>query len=137
MKEFLKKKWVRIVLIVMILVIAIGVLLGNRNQNIEYRTTTIERGDIISSISGSGSIAALESRKELAKVSSTVDEIYFEEGDVVNEGDVIIKLDSEAYEMNLKAQETSVKQAEISKETLDRQVNNMKIKSTANGTIKN
>lgn len=137
MKEFLKKKWVRIALIVVVLIIAIVVLLGNKNQNIEYRTATIERGDIISSISGSGSIAALESRKELAKVSSTVDEIYFEEGDLVNEGDVIIKLDSEAYEMNLKSQETSVKQAEISKENLTRQVNNMKIKSTANGTIKN
>lgn len=137
MKEFLKKKRVRIVLIVMILVIAIGVLLGSKNQNIEYRTMSIKRGEIISSISGSGSIAALESRKELAKVSSTVEEVYFEEGDVVNEGDVIIKLDSEAYEMSLKSQETSVKQAEISKENLTRQVNNMKIKSNANGTIKN
>lgn len=137
MKEFFKKKWVRIVLIILIILIVIGVALGSGNNEVSYRTVTIEKGDIVSSLSGSGTITAVESRKEIAKVSSTVEEIYFEEGDVVNEGDAIIKLDSEAYEMNLKSQQASVQQAEISKQNLNRQVENMKIKATASGTIRN
>ena len=137
MKDFLKKKWVRVILIILIVLIIVGVILGSGEKQVSYRTVTIERGDVISSISGSGTITAVESRKEIAKVSSTVEEIYFEEGDTVNEGDAIIKLDSEAYEMNLKSQQSSVKQAEISKQNLNRQVENMKIKATAAGTVKN
>lgn len=137
MKEFLKKKWVKIALIIFILLIVIVVSLVNEESGVSYRTAKIERGDIVSSISGSGTIAAVESRKKISKVSSTVEEIYFEEGQTVNEGDVIIKFDSESYEMNLKAQEAAVEQAEITKDSLNRQVNNMKIKATGNGTIKN
>lgn len=137
MKEFFKKKWVRIFSVILIILIVIGIILGNGEKEISYRTVAIERGNIISSLSGSGAITAVESRKEIAKVSSTVEEIYFEEGDVVNEGDAIIKLDSEAYEMNLKSQQSSVKQAEISKQNLNRQIENMKIRANANGTIKN
>ena len=137
MKEFFKKKWVRILLIILIILIIIGIILGNGNKEISYRTVAIGRGDIVSSLSGSGTITAVESRREIAKVSSTVEEIYFEEGDKVNEGDPIIKLDSEAYEMSLKSQQASVKQAEISKQNLNRQIGNMKIKAGANGTVKN
>lgn len=137
MKNFLKKKWVRIILIILIILIVVGVVLGSGNKEVSYRTVTITKGDIVSSLSGSGTITAVESRKEIAKVSSTVQEVYFEEGDLVNEGDAIIKLDSEAYEMNLKSQQTSVKQAEISKQNLNRQVENMKIKAPVAGTVKN
>ena len=136
MKEFLKKKWVKIIFVLLILFLICGALFTNKNDGISYRTVKIEKGDIISSISGSGTIAAVESRKEIAKVSSTVEEIYFEEGQLVNEGDIILKLDSEAYEMNLKSQQASVEQAEITKDNLNRQIRNMKIKATSEGTIK-
>lgn len=137
MKEFLKKKWVRIVLIILAVVVILGVVFGNKSTDVQYRTAKIEKGDIVSSITGSGTVSAMESRKEIAKVSATVDEIYFEEGDTVNKGDVILKFDSEAYEMNLKSQEASVRQAEITKNLLSNQVNNMKIKANAEGTIRN
>lgn len=137
MKEFLKKKWVKIALIALVVVIIAIVIFSNKNAEISYRTAKVERGDIVSSISGSGSVSALEARKEMSKVSSTVEQIYYNEGDVVKEGEAIVKFDSEAYEMNLKSQEASVRQAEISKSLLANQVNNMKIKANGEGTIKN
>lgn len=137
MKEFLKKKWVKIALIILVVAILGVAILGNKDADVSYRTANVKRGEIISSISGSGSVSALEARKEISKVSSTVEQIYFDEGDTVKEGEVIVKFDSEAYEMNLKSQEASVRQAEISKNLLANQVNNMKIKANAEGTVKN
>ncbi len=136
MKEFLKRKWVRITLVVLIIMVIVGCSVANKGTEASYRTAKIERGDIISSVSGSGTIAAVEARKEISKVSSTVEEIFFEEGQFVNEGDVIIKFDDESYEMNIKAQEAAVKQAQITKDSLNRQINNMKIKANSEGTVK-
>lgn len=137
MKEFLKKKWVKVSLVALIVMILVIIIFGSKDAEVSYRTAKVERGDIVSSISGSGSVSALEARKEIAKVSSTVEEIYFDEGDTVKEGEAILKFDSEAYEMNLKSQEASVRQAEISKNLLTNQANNMKIKANGEGTIKN
>ena len=98
MKSFFKKKWVKRSIVLAIIVL-IFVWLGNfAKVPVNYRTADVERGDITVSVSGSGTIKAKESRKEISKVTARVEEVFFEEGDEIKEGDVIVKLDSSDYE---------------------------------------
>lgn len=137
MKDFLKKKSVKRI-ILLIAIIILFITLGNFNKKpITYRTTEVESGDVIVVVSGTGAISASESRKEISKVNARIEEIYFKEGENVKTGDIIAKLDSSDYEITVNSQANSLQQAQISKETVDRQIENLKIVSTANGFINN
>ena len=137
MKSFFKKKWVKR-LIILAVIVSIFVFVSNFAQvPVNYRTAKVERGDIMVVVSGTGSVAASESRKEISKVAARVEEIYFKEGEEVQKGDVIAKLDSSDYEVTVNSQISSVKQAEISKQNTDRQINNLKIIASSKGFVDN
>lgn len=137
MKEFFKKKWVKRTLIIAVIAVLFGVLSNTKKTAVNYRTTEVESGDVMVVVSGTGSLAATESRKEISKVSARIEEIYFEEGETVKAGDVIAKLDSSDYEVTVNSQKNSLEQAQISKETAERQIKNLKIVSKADGFIEN
>ena len=137
MKEFLKKKWVKRTLLIAFIAVLFGVLSNPKKTAVNYRTTEVESGDVLVVVSGTGSLSATESRKEISKVSARIEEIYFEEGDTVKEGDVIARLDSSDFEVTVNTQKNSLEQAQISKETAERQIKNLKIISKADGFIEN
>ena len=122
-----KKKWAKRAIILAIIV-AIFIWLGNSIKvPVNYRTAEVEKGDIVVSISGTGTIKPTESRKEISKVNARVENIFFEEGDTVKPGDVLVKLDSSDYEQTVNSQRNSLEQAQISKENANRQLKNLKI----------
>ena len=137
MKEFFKKKWVKRTIVIAIIAVVVVTLNKTKKVEVNYRTAEVESGDIAVIVSGTGSIAAAESRKEISKVAARVEEIYYEEGDVVREGDVIAKLDSSDYEVTVNSQKNSLEQAQISKQTAERQIKNLKIISKADGFVEN
>lgn len=137
MKDFLKKKWVKRAIILAIIVVMFVYISNSVKQPVMYRTTEVESGDVRVIVSGTGTISATESRKEIAKVAARVEEIYFQEGEIVKEGDVIAKLDSSDYEVTVNTQKNSLQQAQIAKNTVERQIKNLKIVSTADGVVSN
>lgn len=137
MKEFLKKKWVRTILIIVVLLVIVRVLLGGKGVQDVYRTAEVLRGDITSTVTGSGTISATEARNEIAKVSGKIEEIYHIEGERVEKGESILKLESSDYEMNIKSQKNAIKQAELNKANLDKQVKNLKVVANASGYVSN
>ncbi len=77
------KKWIkRIILIVIIVAIAI-LLLRKPEEVITYRTSRVAKGDIETIVSGSGALVATEDSKEYAKVTAEIEDIYYVEGDKV------------------------------------------------------
>ena len=72
MKEFFKKKWVKRTLIIAVIAVLFGVLSNTKKSAVNYRTTEVESGDVMVVVSGSGSLAATESRKEISKVSARI-----------------------------------------------------------------
>lgn len=137
MKKFFKKKWVKRLIVLAIIITAFVILGKSAKPVMPYRTADVEKGDVVTVISGTGAIAATDARKEIAKVSARVEEIYFKEGETVKKGDVIAKLDSSDYEITVDSQKNSLKQAQISKDNVDRQIKNLKIVSQSNGFINN
>jgi len=137
MKGFFKKKWVKRLIILSVIVVVLIAMSNSTKSTVTYRTAQVESGDITVIVSGTGAIAASDSRKEISKVTARVEEVYFEEGQVVKEGDVIAKLDSSDYKMTVNNQISSLHQAQISKENADRQIKNLKIVSKVNGFVDN
>lgn len=137
MGKFLKKNWFKILVVILLLLIVVSSFTNKNNTTTNYRTTPAKIGDLSVSITGTGTIAASESRQEYSKVSSTVEKIYYLEGDTVQKGWAIAKLDSSDYEVNIKSQRNAIRQAEVSKANLDRQISNLKIVSNSSGYVSN
>jgi len=78
----------------------------------ENQIVTVERGNLIIDITAAGNLA-LSCKEDLAfEISGTVEEVSVEEGDVVEEGQVLAKLDTSEWEEQLSMLEDQVTAAE-------------------------
>jgi multidrug efflux pump subunit AcrA (membrane-fusion protein) len=88
------KKWISIVVI--LLLVAGGVWLYQNKQtdaattSTEVMTSTVQRGDIEVSISGSGSVASINSNDVTSPSEGIVDEVLVAENAIVAEGDELV-----------------------------------------------
>lgn len=90
----------------------------------EDQIITVQRGDLIIDVISSGNLA-LSHKEDLAfEVAGTVEAVLVEEGDVVEEGQVLAKLDISEWEDNIEvlednvtAEERDLVQAQISLQT--------------------
>ena len=78
----------KLIIVVIILVLAFAgyKLFGNKNQQPTYTTSAAEKGSLITSISGSGSISSGNSVQINTKASGTVITVYVNNGDTVTKG---------------------------------------------------
>ncbi len=76
------------------------------------KTSVVTRGDITVKITGSGTVSAIDEYNIVPTVNGTIDASYFEEGDYVNEGDVLYKFDSDVADNAIKTAKNSIKTAQ-------------------------
>jgi len=116
-KVLMKKKVARITLILVLCgVTAILVSSAVKSDSAtvpQYQVVTVERGDLTVDIAASGNLA-LSLKEALAfEISGTVEEILVEEGDSVEEGQVLATLDTSEWETELITLEGNLLQAEL------------------------
>ena len=85
-----------------------------RNTNVSYETQDIERHDITSAITGSGTLEAADSYLVATHVEGDILTAPFEEGDVVQKGKVLYTLDSSEISSNLEQAQLSYRQSQRS-----------------------
>ncbi|MCZ6679851.1 MAG: HlyD family efflux transporter periplasmic adaptor subunit [Candidatus Poribacteria bacterium] len=124
-----RNRWV-ILTVIAVLILGFGGLLlrGKFTQQEEasdaaaagIKTTTVERGDIAVTIDATGTIRPLKIVEVSSKASGKILELVVEEGDYVNEGDVIariettyVAIDVEQANADLRAANARLQQAEI------------------------
>ena len=129
----MKKKSIKIIVAVLVVILIVCVYVFSSAKPTEYRTYSVSRGDIRTVISGSGTISAKNSRKEYSKISAEITDIYYNEGDTVKAGDVIMKLDSATYQNNIQSQLIAIEQSKLSKSDVEKQISDLKIKANASG----
>lgn len=129
-----RRRWPRRV-IAIVLVVAIaggGLWYFNRNSaaaptdtQSEYLTAQVTRQDITQSLSGSGTLEAADSYSVTSLVEAEILTADFEEGDMVQEGDILYELDSadasnsiENSEISLSGQRRNYENALQTKEDL-------------------
>ena len=91
--KFLRSGWFKFIILVVIIIGIATAFYFKEDENILYRTATVSKGNIESSVEGSGTITSVEARKIYSKVSSEVLSVLHKEGEHVNSGDVIAILD--------------------------------------------
>ncbi len=98
----------------LIILLAVGYYaygkMNNKEGEIKYTTATVQKGSVVSTISGSGQVAVLNQIDIKPKVSGDIIEINLAVGQEVKEGDLIAKID----DSNAKK---AVRDAEIALET--------------------
>lgn len=117
-----KKKCIIIVFTLFIIAVIIGIVLKARNnsskeKNQESRTATVSRMDITSSLSGSGTISPKDTYTITSMADGEVIEANFEEGDTVEKGQVLYRIDASSMDSKLSSANNSVSRAEDSYST--------------------
>ena len=117
-----RPKWKKFVKIIIALVLVAtlafaGFHILNRNEGSngmesETRTATVERQTIQSSISSSGTLAALDTYTITSLVSGEVISADFEKGDQVEKGDVLYRIDTGDVDERIESAQTSLERAQ-------------------------
>ncbi|WP_052098289.1 efflux RND transporter periplasmic adaptor subunit [Paenibacillus stellifer] len=114
----MKKK--RIILTSGVALLAIAGILGymfwpeknNEATAARLNTATVTKGDIVVSVSGSGSVSAINSETVRTKEAGEVDQVKVAKGDVVKKGDVLLTFAPADHEDELKKAEANLKNLE-------------------------
>ena len=110
---------VAVIAVLIIALVCVGFILskkkpaGNESSFSEY---TVSSGDIAVVISGSGTIKANEQYDITSLVTGDVLSARFEEGDEVEEGDILYQIDTENVQNSIEKAKNSVENAKMSYE---------------------
>jgi len=128
MKNYLNKIKLYIVahkkisIIVLIIILLLGFWIykkvSNNSGEIRYVTSVVEKGTIISSVSGTGQVSASNQVDLKAKVSGDIVSINVKSGKKVLKGTLIAQIDAEEMQKSLRDAELSLQSAKISLEKL-------------------
>lgn len=133
--NFLKSGWFKFIIFILVIFVIATIFYFKPKEPVNYRTATVSSGDIESYVEGSGAIGASEARKVYAKVSAEIIEVLHKEGETVNSGDVIMRLDSSSYEATVNSQKIAIEQANLSVNNIKKQIRDLTIVANATGYV--
>ncbi|MFB0559454.1 MAG: HlyD family secretion protein, partial [Dehalococcoidales bacterium] len=123
------RRWETIGVLILCLALAGSIAcspFGGGEEGVSQQLVEVVRGDLIVSVSGSGNIEVSKEANVAFDVGGRIDKIYVDDGDSVNEGDVLAKLETNALELaltqakvTLTTQQVAVTQAEVALRTAE------------------
>ncbi|MDN4476134.1 HlyD family efflux transporter periplasmic adaptor subunit [Demequina sp. SYSU T00192] len=94
-----RRRWILVAAPVAVGAVAAGaVLTGASSASATYRTATVESGDVTQTLTATGAIASASQEDLAFQVDGTVAKVRVAEGDVVEAGDVVARLDADDLE---------------------------------------
>lgn len=141
-KGFLKKRYVKygiipVVVLIILCIIIIPRITKSRAalSTSTLRTSVVRRGNISTTISGSGAIISSSRIKVTSKVGSTVTAIHFKEGDKVKAGDLIMELDDTSAQAGVEASKSNLVEMQMTQESNVEDLNSLRIVAPYNGVV--
>ena len=119
-----KRKWVKRLVIILVIVALLVFLLsrcvgaGQQLISSAYLPYTAEMRDMTVSVSGTGTIEPIQSYKVTTLVSGEILEAPFEEGQTVQKGDVLFRIDARDLESNIEQLQLNVRSAQLALDDL-------------------
>ena len=140
MKKFLNKKVIIITAVVLAVVIAILCFRGCSKKETnakaqEVSVAEVTKGNLTVEITGSGTIEANKQYDVTSLVDGDVLADFFEEGDTLEEGAVMYKIDSESASNMISRSENSLEKAKMSYDNAVEDYNNLNITSPISGVV--
>ena len=108
-------KKVLLIVIAVVLIAAAGAffaLSGGGDDMLEVQTTTVGRETIVQKVNATGRIQPKTQVRISADVSAKIVKLHVEEGDWVEEGQLLVELDRERYEAEVERAEANVRSAQ-------------------------
>ncbi|WP_309122637.1 efflux RND transporter periplasmic adaptor subunit [Paenibacillus sp.] len=84
-------------------------------------TTTVRKGELVSSIGGTGSIEPAERKTIVSSAAGTVEEVFFQDGDTVKKGDVLLTFEQEDAADQLESKRIELERQRLELEQLQLQ----------------
>ena len=116
-----KRRWWKVLIVLVILAALVFWFLirpimsaSEQLGNMLYQTGTAEYRDLTVSVSGTGTVEPADSYQVTALVKGEILEAPFEEGDQVEQGDVLYQIDTSDVENSIERAEITVEQARLS-----------------------
>ena len=120
------------VLAVLLLIVLFGKAGGKKN---EIQTAVADRGNISVVISGTGTIKPIDEYEVTSLVKGEILSDTFQEGDMVEKGDLLYQIDSSDLENTLEKAQLNHQKTQLSYNQTMRDLAKLNVKSTYSGTI--
>jgi HlyD family secretion protein len=130
-----------ILIFAIVLVVAVGGIAASKrlkSKEVSSNTSVVKvvRGNITKTVSGSGTIEAINQYEITALVKGEIIADYFEEGQVVNKGDLLYQIDPSDIESNIEKANNAIQKSRLSHNENLKNLNDLNVVPTASGTIK-
>lgn len=122
-----------IIAVIVIVVLAKFVFAGTEEEAIN--TATAAYGDISNTITGSGTLEPKEQYNVTSLVQGEITADYIEEGDVVQEGDLLYTIDSSSAQNSIEKGALSLEQAQLNYQIAKDKYSDLVIKASVDGVI--
>jgi len=120
--------------VLVVTLVFVSVLPGKKQDGI-VRTSLVERGDISVVISGTGTVKPIDEYEVTSLVKGEILSDTFQEGDLVEKGDLLYQIDSEDMENTLKKAQLGLQKSQLSyNQTMD-DLAKLSVTSSYKGTI--
>lgn len=138
-----KRKWPKRVIILAVILALVGLGVhkflgkgpGNAAVNSSYIEAPVERRDVVSRLSYSGTLEPADSYTVTSLVSGEILSADFEEGDIVEKDDILYTLDNSDAAASVERAENSLSQAQRSYSQVQRSLGDLNITSPAGGQV--
>lgn len=127
-----------------VVVVAAGVLLfltlskkdGSDTSTLNYRVAAVSSGEIRTTISGSGTLSALEAKTVTTTAASTVTAVNAKPGDAIKAGDVVLTMTSSEVESQLDELKSDLTSTRSSLASAKQLLTNLKVTNSKAGIVK-
>lgn len=140
LKRIGKKKLI-IIIVAVLVITGLIVVLGkkdnkaNKTKQEIVSTSLVTRGEVKTTISGSGALEPYERYEVIPLVNGEIISAPFEVGDYVEEGAVVFQFDTQDAQLNLERQRNSMQKSTITYNENLKQKDDLIIKAPASGVI--
>ena len=87
---------------------------ANGNGALHYKTTALERGEIVQTVTANGSLGAVQTVTVGSEVSGKIVELFADYNSAVTNGQVLARLDASTYERQVEQAEAELQSAQAS-----------------------
>lgn len=143
-KKKKSKKKIIIIAGIVVAVIIVGAIVvpkvigssnGSVSASVTYTTSVVTKGDISEALTGSGTLQPANSYEVTSLVSGEILSGDFEEGDTVEEGDILYQIDTADAETSIKSAELNVEKSQLSYNNVLETLANLSVTAPSDGTV--
>ncbi len=109
---------------------------GDQTSTLNYRVGSVSSGEISSTISGSGTLSALESQSATTTAEATVTSVNFVPGDTIKAGEVVMTMTSPDVESALSDLKDELTDTRASLATAKQLLTNLSVTASKGGIVK-